>query len=567
LVVVYRVGDTCRIGTCPTPRSMTVAIAPTRTHGDVPQSGRVSRHPGGLSNRLVSAMIGESPAALLPSEPAVSHTGLRCASALLIASAIVALAQYPGPVAAQDKDKDKREIVEDRREDSEAIRKLEPLIPAIKAALQGTNPEAQRAAFVAVGELPLALVRRSDLSDTVGAALQKGVKDPDLLAIGLRSYGKSDPRAADIAKVLSPHQTAENPAVREAAAEAVASVLANAVPAAKLIDKAKGFIDAATQSLPLVAKALDDADTRTQWWALEGLHTTIRTVTEVVKNESTPGPGADPKGKLDPLNPVFDAIGNAFSKLSGPLAADDFAVRTAAVRVLDDVGNLRRALLIAQPAGAAPLVAGLKAAYPALADRVADPDPEVRLAAVETIESLDRGVDGSAALIRATSDTSVFVRWAAARALGRLAEGTPEVSEPGPRIRALARMTGDRDIDVRTAALTAVAKYGTSAKSAIPNVVAAADRGDVEPRLVAIRALASLQSDAETTVPVLIDGLRHRDLRLRRAAAAALVRFGAKARPALEELRIAMASTDSELRLAAAAAVLAIEVRVKPRDD
>lgn len=542
-----------------------------RNRANPHRRGRGRVHPSrtrlrGLSNRLCFCHDWGIPPAALTSEPAVFHTGLRRASVLLIAAAIVVLARNPGRVAAQVKS----DTGEDRKEESEAIRKLEPLVPAIKAALQGTNPEAQRAAFVAVSELPPALVSRSDLSDAVAAALQK-VKDPDLLAVGLRSFGKSSPRAADLAKVLSPHQTADNPVVREAVGEALASVLANAVPAQKFIGKAKGFVDAATQSLPLVAKSLDDADTRTQWWALEGLHTTIKAVTEVVNNESRPGPGDDAKVKLgaqlDALNPVFDGIGTALPKLKGPLAADDTAVRISAARLLDEVGYLRRALLVAQPAGAGPLPSALKAAYPALAQRMADPDPEVRLAAVEAIESLDRGVDGSTALIQAASDPSIFVRWAAGRALGRLADGPPEAGEPAARINALARLVGDRDIDVRTAALTAIAKYGTAAKSAIPDVAAAAGRGDVEPRLAAIKALAALQSDAESTVPVLIEGLRHRDLRLRRAAAAALVRFGAKARPALDELRIAMDSTDPELRLAAAAAILAIEVRVKPRDD
>ncbi|HJZ90984.1 MAG TPA: HEAT repeat domain-containing protein [Gemmataceae bacterium] len=495
----------------------------------------------------------------------MSHVGPRhCLGALALVFGLIVLAGWPGRAPAQS-DKDAE------RADSEAVRKLEPLVPQIRAGLQSENPDARRAAFVAVGDLPRGLDKYR-LSDMLGAVLQKGIKDPDILAVGLHSYGKSRPSATEIPKVLGPHVQSEDVAVRRAAAEALAILLANAVPPNKYLKEAEPFIGAATQALPLVAKALDNPDPETQRPALQGLTATVSALSDLYKNESRSGPGEEPKGKgpggpLAPLEPVVREVDRVLPKLAGPLAAEDPTVRTAASKVLDGIGALRASILAARPGDPEPFSGGLKEAFPALSDRVNDPDPGVRLAAVEAIETLDVGVDGGPTLVRATSDPSVFVRWTAARALGKLSGVKPDTAAPDPRVRALARLAGDRDLDVRNAALLALAKYGTAAKSAVPEVLGAAVRGDVEPRLSALKALAALESDAESTVPVLIEDLRYRDFRLRRAAASGLVRFGPKARPALDELRDALASTDPELRLAAAEAVLAIEVRAKPRED
>jgi HEAT repeat protein len=494
----------------------------------------------------------------------VSQVGPRqCVGALALVVGLVVVAGRPGGAPAQEKDKD---TGDSKKIDSETIHKLELLVQAIRAGLQSDNPDARRAAFVAVGDLPKAVLDKYDLSVALGAVLMKDVKDPELLAVGLRSFGKSSPRAADIPKVLGPYVQSADVGVQRAVAEALASVLTNALPASSVIEKAELFIASATQALPLIAKSLDNTDPATRRAALDGLNTSVKEASTLYTNEA-PGTGPGLGGRLGALDPVVREIDNALPKLSGPVAAEDPAVRNRAIMVLDAVGTLRKAIRVARPGDPEPFAGGLKAAFPALSDRVKDPDPQVRLAAVEAIETLDVGVDGGPALVRAASDTSIFVRWTVARALGKLSSVKPDTAAPDPRVRALARLAGDGDMDVRNAALTALAKYGTAAKSAVPEVLAAAVRGDVEPRLSALKALAALESDVDSTIPVLLEDLRYRDLRLRRAAAAGFVRFGPKARPALDDLRNALASDDSELRLAAAEAVLAIEVRVKPRDD
>jgi HEAT repeat protein len=202
---------------------------------------------------------------------------------------------------------------------------------------------------------------------------------------------------------------------------------------------------------------------------------------------------------------------------------------------------------------------------PTLAERVRDSDPQVRLAVAQALESLADALDARELLRQATTDPSVFVRWTAARALGRSVPAKPDPAAVADDVNALAKLTVDADPDVRTAALNALARFGPAARSATDAVLAAASRGDIEPRVAGIKALGALQTDAGRTVPVLIEALRapqlrtQPDLRLQRVAAAGLTRFGANAKAALPELRKAVLSDDPELRLAAAEAILAIE--------
>src|SRR5439155_18365136 len=75
----------------------------------------------------------------------------------------------------------------------------------------------------------------------------------------------------------------------------------------------------------------------------------------------------------------------------------------------------------ARPASSDPLLDCLQTLLPALANAVADPSAQVRLQAVEALETIgpDAAPD-TPALEGALSDRNLFVRWAAARALGKI---------------------------------------------------------------------------------------------------------------------------------------------------
>lgn len=452
--------------------------------------------------------------------------------------------------------------------DVELRRRLAPLVPTVRAALEGNNRDAQRAAIGIAADFPPAIAINARLPAVLATYLLRDGIDPELAAMGLRAYGRMSPDPTDLAKVAGRHLKAEQTEVRRAAAEALAtSVLGSAPAQQKALAFSRDFADTAGAALPLLNTALEDRDGGVQRAALDGIASAARVVTDLYTFD--PGPIGDeppPKegaSRFDLLRPVTRGLAVSIPQLARPLTAPDPGTRQAAARTLETLAVTRRTVLSTRPVGEAPpadpFPEGWPALRPVLADRVKDPDPQTRLATTQAIESLGDAVDARDLLRQAAGDRVVFIRWAAARALGRTAPPKPVADRVADDVAALARLTADSDPDVRTAALTAIAKFGPAARSAADAVLTAAARGDVEPRVAAVRALGALQTEAGQTVPVLIAALRDPDLRLRRVAAAGLTRFGPDAKAALPELRQAVLSDDPELRLAAAEAILAIE--------
>jgi len=452
----------------------------------------------------------------------------------------------------------------------ELRRRLEPLVPSIRAALQSDNVDAQRAALAVIADFPPGLAAEANLAAPLTTFLQRDLKDPELIALGLRSFGRIDPDPAQIGKVVGRYNKSDQVIVRRAAAESLAAALQNSVPSERAVAKATKFIEVAKQALPLIGEALADSDGATQRAALDGVATTGRVLTDLYIFDA-PVEGDEPKpkdkgGRLAPLAPVLKELVAIVPKLAAPFTARDVDTRVAAARVLEALGSLRRVVVASQGAGSSPFVEGWPAVRGAVTSRMKDESPIVRLAVTEALESLGDALEAREMLREGTTDRSPFVRWAAARALGRSAPAKADAMVYAPDIAALTRLVGDPDADVRTAALTALARFGSAARSATPAVLAAVTRGDVEPRVAAVKALSALETPADATVPVLTVALGDRDLRLRRAAATGLVRFGPAARPALPQLRIAVVDADPDLRLAAAEAILAIERTTRVKD-
>ncbi len=129
------------------------------------------------------------------------------------------------------------------------------------------------------------------------------------------------------------------------------------------------------------------------------------------------------------------------------------------------------------------------------------PGPKDQVAAVQaklaTIDALEAiGLDAAPALdslIRALSDQDKFVRWSAARVIGKLSARDPN----GTAVPKLAKLTADQHLDVRLAALAALERYGPVAKPAVdPYLRKAAKTGDAEVRVAAMRTLQAIGKDA-----------------------------------------------------------------------
>jgi len=489
---------------------------------------------------------------------------------LLVAAAVAVILLAGSDLRAQPGVGDATDL---RQADEELRKRLAPLAPMVREALAGKDRDAQRAALGIAADFPRDMANTARLPAAVAAFLLRDANDPELFAMGLRAYGRMFPAAADLARVASRHQKAESAEVRRATAEALATAIQNASPEGKQLAAARYFVEICTVALPKLAELLDDPDEAVERIAVDGVAFAARVVTDVYTFDA--GPAADepkPKegaGRFDQLRPVLQGLAHSIPHLAKPLAGREPVTRLAAARVTETLAVTRRTVLTThppgEPAATDPFAGAWTTLRPALADHIKDPDPEVRLAVAQALESLGDGLDSRDLLRQATADRSVFVRWTAARALGRTAPAKPAAAAVADDVAALAKLAADGDPDVRTAALNSLARFGTAAQSASQAVLNAASRGDIEPRVAAIKALGALQTDAARTVPVLIEALQtpllrvQPDLRLQRVAAAGLSRFGPDAKAALPELRKAVLSDDPELRLAAAEAILAIE--------
>jgi HEAT repeat protein len=193
-----------------------------------------------------------------------------------------------------------------------------------------------------------------------------------------------------------------------------------------------------------------------------------------------------------------------------------------------------------------PLLQALEDTLFDLTEALKDPKPQVRLAAVDTLETLgDNAARAAPRLAWALLDPDRFVRWAAARALGRM---TPEAAGADAVVPYLIRMLDDPDLDLRLIAAQSLERYGPAAKTAVPALAKTTRKGDPEIRRAAIRALIGVGTDAKDAIPDIAAALGNSDVRVRRTAAEALARFGPLAQNAKAALRKSLDDSDAEVR-------------------
>ncbi len=201
-------------------------------------------------------------------------------------------------------------------------------------------------------------------------------------------------------------------------------------------------------------------------------------------------------------------------KRGHPAAAQ---VTAALVAALDDpVGEVRRAVLCALSR------ANAASALLAVAARLRDPEPEVRLQAVETLRSLAGYPQGLADLLQPLlADPEAAVRARAAVALLAL----------GPHAQArdqLRQMAVLGQLDERVHALNALADWGDAEAYALIEAELADAYAPAAVRRAAARALAA---GGAAAIPPLAQALGDRDNGVREAAVDALIHLGAPALP------------------------------------
>jgi HEAT repeat protein len=192
-------------------------------------------------------------------------------------------------------------------------------------------------------------------------------------------------------------------------------------------------------------------------------------------------------------------------------------------------------------------------------------DVRVRLGAIYVLEALETAAAPAVgAVVKVTTDKNPFIRWGAARVLGRMAPREPAAVVPAGVVPALAKLLKDDNRDVFVTALAALERYGPNAKDAVPALgEVVKNDGEAGLRLAAIRALLAVGTDARRASDELRDALAAPDTPVRAAAARALGRLGATEPATKEALRKALADPDASVREAASEALLR-ETGIKP---
>jgi HEAT repeat protein len=444
-------------------------------------------------------------------------------------------------------------------------------------------------------------------------------RNPDVRAAAARALGQVFPDPAVAGPALKAMLQSDGVEQRRAAAAGLVSMvqkvsdLENTGRGQTGIQAGrKDVLDADTAVMEAAGPGLADRDTETRALAVDAVLKALQSFRGQVPDALDPNdfPPRDRKKltaaelsaivtankqqrmREQDFAPLIKAISRHGPALARLLSDRDARVRFDARKALEYIGELRlrlrrladsipplppgqelgaeaAVLPIAQKEGADkddPLGRALDPGLQFLARGLKDPNPRIRLATVEFLETLgDGAVSAVPALLEALEDCDRFVRWAAARTFGRM-----DLDELGPRreriiVPAIARLLFDPDVDVCKTAAGTLQRFGPQAAAAVPSLARVTAQGDPEVRVAAMQALGALNpEDAVRAVRALLNALRNADADVRRTAAETLGRIGPLARDAIGPLRQALQDDNPAVRRAASDALLSI---LPPADE
>jgi HEAT repeat protein len=203
-----------------------------------------------------------------------------------------------------------------------------------------------------------------------------------------------------------------------------------------------------------------------------------------------------------------------------------------------------------------PLALALKPALLVIARKAADPDILVRRATLDFLESMeDAAAPAIPYLVAALGDPDLFIRWAAARTLGKV--GPVETRLTVPPLGVLVRP--GEDTDVRETAAITLQRFGPAARAALPDLIAGLRKGEEFALIAIMKAIISVgEDDAKLAVPALQRILRNPTAALRRTAAESLGYIGPNAVGAVGDLGALLSDDDATVREAASEAMVNI---------
>jgi HEAT repeat protein len=272
------------------------------------------------------------------------------------------------------------------------------------------------------------------------------------------------------------------------------------------------------------------------------------------------------------FQPLLEALQGQGKAVADTLSDPDSGARVLARRALELLGSARLRILrrddsvpptpgepapkVGDKGPTDPLALAIKPGLMVIAKRGLDQDIRVRRATLDFLEALEDGAAPAVDVLAvALADPDRFIRWAAARTLGKVGPIAPELTVPP-----LAKLLGpNEDADVREAVADTLRHYGPYAKEALPALIAIMNNGDAATREAVIRAVISVGGpEASEAIPALRVALKSDNANVRRVAADALGNLGGRAMAAIDDLRDRLMDDDMDVRTAASEAILNI---------
>jgi HEAT repeat protein len=445
--------------------------------------------------------------------------------------------------------------------------------------------------------------------------LTREARDPEVQAAAARALGELEADPETCVAALQPLLEPSRPVlVRRAVAGAIGTTIATVVGLEKRDPNL--VLRTAERALPVVSGSLADPDAQVRRLCLNACRQIAAALKEMISEQASKGP----PGGLAAYRPLMATVQKDLPRLERGVLDPVPGLRVAACRVLEDLalaaqmvrneeampavpkasptntapgtpvaltpetpgrgryvedGGLRVASFVVpkpeQRPQPLPVELSLGGTVPALGDSLRHPDPRVRLAALDVLETLcvengsqPRVVPAIPALVQAVCDPNKTVRWEAARTLGRLGKTMPRLApqEVKPAVHALmTRFHDQEDLGVRTAAAVALECFGPEARDAVPLLAQVLPRGDREYRIAVLHALQGIGTEARPALPAVGWLLRNdTNAGVRIVAVRVLGHFGQLAVNQVPALRIAwLRDPDAEVRQAARSVLLAVD--------
>jgi HEAT repeat protein len=257
------------------------------------------------------------------------------------------------------------------------------------------------------------------------------------------------------------------------------------------------------------------------------------------------------QGRVDA---VVAGLAPRLTPVAGLLEDEDVRVRLAACEALEAAGTLRSVLRRGELLPVQdPFAKGMAQVVPGLEKNLAHKEVRVRLGALYALETAGpESVKAAGTIVKAAGDDDAFVRWAAVRALGKIA---PEAARQA--VPALVKRLEDSSEDVRWTAALVLGRYGPAATEAAPALGKLIEKGRLALRLQAAAAVEAIGPKAAAAAPALVKALADTEVEVRRAAARALGRLDvAEKADVAAALRKALDDSDETVRQSAGRALL-----------